>query len=162
MTERTAEEIKTAAFKLRTEKRMTIRQIADELGISLGQAGEMLKGIKPDGTEQITTDKKTPQFIPMLISKEYVAKLYAMAMDEGFDDVNDWIKNKLLPWYSAKRDLEWKLRLKIEPRTFILAFESIMLDSIELKELRDQIQRGRQPPTVTAPSMNKPPEAKSA
>jgi len=150
MPERTFEEIKEAAIKLRTEKRRTIREIADELGISLGQAGEILKGVKASGSEEVVAEKKQPQFMPMLISKEHVAKLYALAMDEGYDDVNSWLKDKLLPWYAVKRDLEWKLKINVEPRQFSLVFESLMLDGIELKQLKDQIANmgGKQTPAT--------------
>jgi len=158
MSVRSEQEIQAAAFKLRTEKRMTMRQIADELDIPLGKVGDLLKGVPKGGVEEQEPQKKVSvpsQMMPMLITKEYVAKLYAMAMDEGFDDVNAWIKDRLLPWYAVKRDLEWKLRLKIEPKTFTLAFETTMLDSIELKELKNKLGSMSGQPATTQP-VNKP------
>jgi len=141
MTERSEDELRAAAFKLRTEKRMTHRQIADELGIALGRVGEMLKGVAASGPmEEPSEQKKPPQFIPMLISKEHVAKLYALAMDEGFDDVNEWLKLVLLPWYGVKRDFEWKLRIKIVPHEFAAYVETAMTDSIDLKQLKAKLR----------------------
>jgi len=134
------EQIREAALKLRMEQRKTVRQIAEELGISVGKASEYVKGIAASGIMEEEPQKRPPQFIPMLISKEHVAKLYALAMDEGYDDVNNWIKDKMLPWYAVKRDLEWKLKIKVVPSQFSLVFESLMIDGIELKQLKEQIK----------------------
>jgi len=145
------DELRQAALKLRMERRMTVRQIAEELGISVGKVSEYTKGIPASGALDEKAEKRPPQFIPMLISKEHVAKLYALAMDEGYDDVNNWLKEKLLPWYAVKRDLEWKLKIKVEPAQFSLVFESLMIDGIELKQLKEQIQNmgGKQPSSTS-------------
>lgn len=151
MAERSEDEIRAAAFKLRTEKRMTHRQIADELGIALGRVGEMLKGVPASGGDEISEEKKaSQQFMPMLVSKEHVAKLYALAMDEGFDDVNEWIKASLLPWYTVKRDFEWKLRVKLNAQEFSTYIQACMIDSIELRELKAKLgAMSNQPVGVT-------------
>jgi len=145
------EQLRDAALKLRVEQRKTVRQIAEELGISVGKASEYTKGIAAAGALDEKPEKRPPQFLPMLVSKEHVAKLYALAMDEGYDDVNNWLKEKLLPWYAVKRDLEWKLKIKVEPKQFSLVFESLMLDGIELKQLKEQITNmGGKQPSATA------------
>lgn len=131
---------------------MTIRQIADELGISLGQAGELLKGVKADGTIEAPVEKK-PASLPMLITRENSAKLYALAIDEGFQDVNDWITHVLLPWHKVKRDFEWKLRLKIDPAEFAAFIETAMTDSIELKQMKARLANMSGQETVPAPSV---------
>jgi len=162
------EQLREAALKLRTERRMTVRQVAEELGISVGKASEYTKGVPALGSMDEKSEKRPPQLMPMLISREYVAKLYALAMDEGYEDVNSWLKDKLLPWYTVKRDLEWKLKIKVEPQQFSLVFESLMIDGIELKQLKEQIANmgGKQTPTTslvhvpTQPQTNKG-EAKS-
>ena len=87
--------------------------------------------------------------MPMLISKEHVAKLYALAMDEGFEDVNEWIKANLLPWYSVKRDFEWKLRMKLNPAEFSAFIQTAMTDSIELKALKERLGEMGTGPTLT-------------
>jgi len=163
MPEQITEELKQQIIALRLKQRMTMRRISEETGLSLGMIGTILKGIPAEGIEEISSQKKSPVLFPMLISKQHAAKLYALAMDEGYDDVNAWIKEKLLPWYAVKRDLEWKLRLKVEPKTFILGFETAMLDSLELKELKAKLGSMSGQPTVAATGqiVNKP-EAKTA
>ena len=157
LTEHSEDEIRAAAFKLRTEKRMTHRQIADELGIALGRVGEILKGVLASGVDESLLEKKSPpQFIPMLVSKEHVAKLYALAMDEGFDDVNEWIKANMLPWYSIKRDFEWKLRVKLNAQEFATYIQACMIDSIELRELKQKLGAMSNQPVGVAQSVSVP------
>jgi len=140
MSEQQDAQIRDAAFKLRTERRMTFRQISEELGISLGKVAEILKGVPATGAETQIPEKRPPQFLPMLVSKEHVAKLYALAMDEGYEDVNAWIKGVLLPWHAVKRDFEWKLRMKLNPAEFSAYIQTAMTDSIELKQLKDKLR----------------------
>jgi transcriptional regulator with XRE-family HTH domain len=140
MSEQKDEELRQTALKLRTENRKTIRDIAEELGIASGKVAGWLKGVPATGAEEPIAEKRQPQFMPMLISKEHVAKLYALAMDEGFEEVNDWIKTLLLPWYSVKRDFEWKLRMTVIPHEFAAFIETAMTDSIELKQLKEKLR----------------------
>lgn len=151
MSEQEQEQIKEAVYKLRMEKGLTMREISRETGVSLGKVAEYLKGIPPARTEAPAPEKRPPQFMPMLISKEHVAKLYALAMDEGYDDVNNWLKEKLLPWYAVKRGLEWKLHSKIEPKEFETSFEIFLLDSMELKELKAKLGQMSTPSTTVTP-----------
>jgi len=140
MSEQQDAQIRDAAFKLRTERRMTFRQIAEELGISLGKVADILKGVPATGAETQVEEKRPPQLLPMLVSKEHVAKLYALAMDEGYEDVNNWIKAVLLPWHAVKRDFEWKLRMKLNPAEFSAFIQTAMTDSIELKQLKQKLR----------------------
>jgi len=157
MTEQQDAQLRDAAFKLRTERRMTFRQISEELGISLGKVAEILKGVPATGPEAQTEEKRPPQLLPMLVSKEFVAKLYALAMDEGYEDVNNWIKEVLLPWHAVKRDFEWRLRMKLNPAEFSAFIQTAMTSHIELKQLKEKIgQMGAEPtPTMPAQPQNK-------
>jgi len=154
MTERSEDEIKATAFKLRTEKRMTLRQIADELGIALGTVAGFLKGVPATGaTQEVEPERKTPPFMPMLITRERVAKFYALALDEKFEDVNKWIDEVLLPWYAVKRDFEWKLRIKIVPSEFAAYIETAMADSVELKQMKEHLASISHPTQAVATPM---------
>jgi len=145
------EQLREGAIKLRMEQRKTVRQIAEELGISVGKASEYVKGIAASGALDEKPEKRPPQLMPMLISREHVAKLYALALDEGYDDVNAWLKEKMLPWYGVKRDLEWKLKIPVDPKQFMLSFEAGLIDSLQLKQLKEKIvsMSGQETPPAT-------------
>ena len=142
----TDEEKKAICMRLRLDKGMSYRQIMHETGISLGKISEYLAGIpkplgKYDKTEGGSTEQE-PQPIgapSRLISPKNAAKLYALALDEGFEDINKFIEEDLLPWHGVKRDFEWKLRLKLNANEFATWIETCMLDSMELKNLKTRL-----------------------
>ena len=155
MSERTEDEIRAAVFKLRTEKRMTLRQIADELGIALGRVGEMLKGVSATGeVVELLAEKKQTQTVRHVISDECEGKLYFISIGEGVSDVNKWIEENLLPWYAAKSKLEWKTQTKFTPSEFLIMFDLLMLDTIQLRQLKAQLGANQQAvaPTVQTPN----------
>jgi len=140
----TEEEIKRIVISLRMDKAFSYREIAKETGLSLAKISEILKGVpKPLGKfskEDLPKDTQPSQPVPSVISREYVGKLYWLAMGEGFDDVNKWIAEVMLPWYAVKRDFEWKLRMKLNPAEFSAFIQTAMTDSIELKQLKARLR----------------------
>lgn len=150
------EQIDAETIKLMTNLRLegkTMREIAKETGVSLGVVGKHLKGIEPGTNEKANNPElRGPQYVPVMISKEHSAKLYALAIDEGYQSVEEFLEKSMLPWYRVKRDFEWKLRMKVEPKTFQLYLEGAITDSIELSELRKKIQN-MAPATPTQQTM---------
>lgn len=138
---------------------MSYRQIMHETGLSLGKIHEYLHGVpKPlkeyEKTEGHSTEQE-PQFPgapSRLINPKNAAKLYALGLDEGFEDINRFIEDDLLPWHSVKRDFEWKLRTKLIAAEFGTYLETCMLDSMELKQLKKKLN------TMSGPSEPTPPE----
>jgi len=147
---------------LRVNKGKTMRQIADDTGVPLSKVGRLLKGIEP--AERLGEQKeqkeqpRQPQYMPIMIRKEDAAKLYALAIDEGYDGVEDFLEKSMLPWYRVKRDFEWKLKIKIEPKQFQLYIQSCMTDSLELQQLKDQwTKQLAKKPESTTPIIAVPP-----
>jgi hypothetical protein len=129
------------------DKAMSYREIAKETGLSLAKISEILKGLpKPLGKYQKETEgsaEQESQALPVvtrLISHRNVAKLYALALDEGHENMNSFVEQELLPWYQVKRDFEWKLRLKLKASEFAGYIEGCMLDSMELKALKRRLE----------------------
>jgi transcriptional regulator with XRE-family HTH domain len=150
-------------MKLRLDKGMSYRQIAHETGLSLGTIHEYLAGVpKPLGKfdkaeGQSTEQQDQPVGAPSrLINPKNAAKLYALGLDEDFDDINKFIEQDLLPWHGVKRDFEWKLRMKLKANEFATYIEACMLDSMELKALKTKLgEMGGQPntPEAAAPTI---------
>lgn len=156
----TEEEIKNEALRLRIDKRLSYREIAHELGLSLGRVGQLLKGVPlpilkkaETAPEKKDEGEQTPVSVPSLISPMNASKLFALAMDEGFKDVNTFIDQDLIPWHQVKRDFEWKLQKKpLNAKEFETYIEICMIDSIELRDLKLQIgNMGSVPGSKTAP-----------
>lgn len=137
------EELLQVLTDLRVNKKMNMRQIAHETGLALSKVGKMLKGVGVETeSDEKTIDKeppqRKPQYMTIMIRQEEAAKLYALAIDEGFNGVEDFLEKSMLPWYRVKRDFEWKLKTKIQPKQFQLYIETCMTDSLELQQLKEQ------------------------
>ena len=142
---------------------MNMRQIAEETGMALSKVGTLLKGIEPAKTESASTIKeeppRRPQLMAVMIRQEDAAKIYALAIDEGFNSVEEFLERMMLPWYRVKRDFEWKLKTKIEPKKFQLYIENCMADSLELQQLKEQWTKqlqSKQPGTPMPIAMSHP------
>jgi hypothetical protein len=157
----TEDEIKAEALRLRIDKRMSYREIAHELGLSLGKVSEYLKGVplpilkqKDTAPDQPVTKDAPGVSVHHLITEEKMSKLFALALDEGFPDPNLWIDRMLIPWYEIKRRFEWMMRMKLDPLEFGSYIEACMLDSIELRDIKDRLNKmtgSPAPPALTTP-----------
>jgi len=155
----TEDEIKREALRLRIDKRMSYREITKELGISLGKVSEYLKGIalpilkkSETSPESGEPEKSLQPSVHHLISEVRMSKLFALALDEGYEDPNQWIDSMLLPWYGIKRRFEWMLRVKLNPIEFGGYIEGCMLDSIELREIKERLNKMSSPLVPPAPA----------
>lgn len=144
----TDDELRKEALRLRIDKRLNYRDIAKELGVSLGKVSEYLKGValpilkEKDIAREVPGDgEKSGLSVHNLISEVRMSKLYALALDEGFTDPNAWIDNILLPWYQIKRNFEWMFKMKINPVEFGAYIEATMIDSIELKQIKERLNK---------------------
>lgn len=144
------EAINEETVKLLTDLRLqgkTMRDIAKDTGISLGTVGKLLKGVEPGTNEKANKpEQRGPSYVPVMISKEHSAKLYALAIDEGYASVEEFLEKSMLPWYRVKRDFEWKLRIQIVPKQFQLYIEKAMADSLELTTLKERFQEAANQP----------------
>lgn len=138
------EQIDDETIKLLTDLRIqgkTMRQISKDTGISLGTVGKLLKGVEAGTNEKANKpEPRGPSYVPVMISKEHSAKLFALAIDEGYASVEEFLEKSMLPWYRVKRDFEWKLRIQIVPKQFQLYIEKAMADSLQLQEIQRQMQ----------------------
>jgi transcriptional regulator with XRE-family HTH domain len=128
------------------DKRMSYREIARECGLSLYRISEILKGtplpiLKKSkmAPEKLEERKEAAEPCPYMLSRGILSKLWVLAMDEGYLDLNKWANEMLMPWYKVKRDLEWMLRTKLVPSEFAGYIELCMLDSLELKDLKNKL-----------------------
>jgi hypothetical protein len=130
---------------LRVNKRKSMREIAEDTGLNLRKVGTLLKGVEPgpdpSGDSKEPQQPRQPQYMSITIRQEDAAKLYALAIDEGFNGVEEFLENSMLPWYRVKRDFEWKLNTKIVPKQFQLYIESCMADSLELQQLKEKFTK---------------------
>jgi len=172
MSERTEEEINVAAYILKTEKQASYREIAEKVGIALGRVrdaiknGEVLvKGVHNGQAlagmpESEKTEKKKPQLmkdVQHVLSDESEGKLYFLAVGAGFNDVNDWIEQELVPWYAIKGKLESKIGGKFTPDTFLGTFNMIARDSVLFRQMAEQFNKEQATPlTPSVQTPNKP------
>ena len=126
---------------LRINKRMTMRQIVEETGVPLARVGRLLKGVEPapeapPASKEKDQPSRQPQYIQMIIQKEEAAKLFAIAIDEGYSGVEEFLEKSMLPWYRVKRNFEWKLNMKLDPVKFQAFIEQCIADQAELNEIK--------------------------
>ena len=84
-------------MKLRTENGMTMREIRDETGLSLSKIDRFIGGVpasggqaeKPESPQNQQPQKTSggPKYLPIMLRQEDAAKLYALAIDEGYSGV---------------------------------------------------------------------------
>jgi len=185
MSERTEEEINVAAYILKTEKQANYRDIAEKVGIALGrvgdaikkgevlvkamQKGEALAGMQKGEAlagmpESEKTEKKKPQSmkdVQHVLSDESEGKLYFLAVGAGFNDVNDWIEQELVPWYAIKSKLESKIGGKFTPDTFLGTFNMIARDSVLFRQMAEQFNKEQVTPSTPSVQTPNKPEVKT-
>jgi transcriptional regulator with XRE-family HTH domain len=152
----TDEDVDELIRQLRMDKGFTYREIAKELKVSVGKVASVLKGLplplgKSSGSSASgNSEQERSLNIPRLIHPKNAAKIYALALDEGFEDPNKFIVDELIPWHQVKRNFEWKLRMKLNAVEFAAYMENCMLDSMELKALKEKLGQMGAPEKVTA------------
>lgn len=135
MPEQIDDETKNLIVTLRVKDGKTMRQIATETGVSVGKVGEICRGV-PAAKEMDEGTRPRVEYVPVMVSKENSAKIYALALSEGYDSADKWLQERLLPWWTVLKDFEWKLRQTLVPSDFAVWLEKTMVDSIELAQLK--------------------------
>lgn len=131
-----SEDDRQLLIDLRVNQGKTIQQIADDTGIPRSNVGKILKGVEPAEKPAVDGQRKPP-LMAVMIRQEDAAKLYALAIDEGFNSTEDFLEQAMLPWYRVKREFEWKLKVKLEPKKFQMYIESAMNDQARLQQLQE-------------------------
>ena len=145
MSKQIDDETKEVILQLRVEEGKTVREIAKDTGVSIGAAAKILKGIKipknvkeqkekEDSSEH--NERSPVQYVPIQISTQNSSKLFALAMDDGYEDIDEWIKEILLPWLQVRRNFAWKIQIPIEPKKFEQYLEFAIVKSIEYEGLK--------------------------
>lgn len=134
------------------------KQISSLLGVGMNIVEESTKGVPkpppikidvskvvPKGlsAQELKPDKprETPGYREHIslpaptVGVDVVAALYMLAVGSGFDDLDDFVKHELIPWYGVKIDWQNKTRSRMSPRELAGAFDIMARKAVKFDSL---------------------------
>jgi hypothetical protein len=95
------------------------------------------------GRKTFSQTSQTQLMVPVSLSSETVARLYSLALMDGYSDVDLWINETLIPWYRIVATIKRDFNIPQEhgsPKEFYDFFNMIIGENILFRRVFSQIQ----------------------
>jgi len=89
--------------------------------------------------EKPKTEKKAEEVLfvtsPAAPSQKALSSIYALAIQKGFETMEDFIFQELIPWYGVKMEWEFRAHKRISPEVFLIFLDEVTRKSLKFDEL---------------------------
>jgi hypothetical protein len=72
---------------------------------------------------------------PAAPSQKALSSIYALAIQKGFETMDDFIFRELIPWYGVKMEWEFRAHKRISPEDFLVFLDEVTRKSLKFDEL---------------------------